>query len=99
MPEYTFRYNKGDGTLHLQHVEACLGDDDAIGVARGIRVSRAQSFSVEIWRGESCIYQGIPSGWPFRSLSDKAKARTLVKESVPGAASVTRPTEVDRSRR
>jgi hypothetical protein len=74
MPEYTFRYgNSSDGTLHLQHVEACLGDDAAILRARGIRVSGAERYQLEIWRGDDCIYRGIPSGWPFRSRASKAK--------------------------
>jgi len=82
MPVYRILLSNKDQKLTLQHIEACVGDDAAMEVARRISTSGdGLQCRLEIFRGEECIYDGVPSGWPFRPvwprsqpISDNAKA-------------------------
>jgi hypothetical protein len=79
MPEYQFRFSKQDGKLHLQTTETCAGDASAFIAARKIIVpGGADHFRVEIWRAETLVYDGVPSGWPFRHVrSDNSPGRAV----------------------
>ena len=82
MPVYRILLSDKDRKLILQHVEACVGDHAVMEVARRISTSGdGLQCRLEIFRGEQCIYDGVPSGWPFRPvwprsqpIPDNAKA-------------------------
>lgn len=67
--EYRFRLRAKDGSLQLEHAESCKSDDNALAIARGILPRNDRQLRVEVWRGHDCIYNGVPTPWPFQRAS------------------------------
>jgi hypothetical protein len=66
--EYKFRITKLSGALHSERFHNCVTDDHALSVARMMLGPSQSEFRVEVWKGNDCIYDGIPSSWPFRRV-------------------------------
>jgi hypothetical protein len=75
MPEYQIRLSRPHGPLIFQHATICADDAEAATLARRLVAARMRSLHVEIWKDASCLYEGIPAGWPFVSR------RTVVRTS------------------
>lgn len=64
--EYRFRLGHKNGPLHLERIEDCNDDEHALAVAWSMLPLKERQFHLEIWRGDDCIYAGVPAGWPFQ---------------------------------
>ena len=66
MGEYCFRLSRLGGELYLERFQHCFTDEHALAVARTMLAPINNQLRVEVWRGEDCIYDGIPASWPVR---------------------------------
>src|SRR5258708_984720 len=78
--EYRFRLSRKSGGLHIEHSERCVSDDQALAVGRRVLPPSNMDYRLEIWRGDECIYNGVPSSWPFQHVKT---ARSTGHASLP----------------
>ena len=77
--EYQFRITKLSGALHSERFHNCITDDHAMGVARMMLPPSQSEFRVEVWRGDRCVYDGIPGSWPFKRVRAVPKQHRPLK--------------------
>src|SRR5690348_2793586 len=82
--EYHFIITKPNGDLCIDRIENCIGDDQALRVARAMVAPMTDEYRVEIWRGDECIYDAMPTRWPFqRTNVVSIPLRPLPEDDVP----------------
>jgi hypothetical protein len=58
----------GDGSLHLQRIDTCADDNNAMRIAQEIRVAaRGRRHRLKVWRSDECIYDSLKNVEPFPS--------------------------------
>jgi len=74
MKHYEFIARARNGALRLQYSAACTGDEHALATGREVMQLDPAHSRLEIWRDDECIYDGSPSTWPVRTVSDERAA-------------------------
>lgn len=59
MALYEFRLSGDAGGLHLQYMQSCASDAEALGVVRQIAFRKPlPAMRLQIWRDEQCVFDG-----------------------------------------
>ena len=87
VPTYQFRLLNDDGTLHLQRIDTCADDNDAMRIADIIRVAeRGRRHRLKVWRSDVCIYDSRKNVEPFPSPNRTKAPKRPRRIPDPGGA-------------